>query len=80
MHLSNEFNSRVMYVCLFDKGFDIWFTYVPRAKLSSMWRLQIIGLKTVLLRIAVSICAFKKVAMETAVHVPMAVPWVCAFH
>ena len=45
-----------------------------------MWRLQIIGLKTVLLRIAVSICAVKKVAKETAVHVPMAVPWVCAFH
>ena len=47
-----------------------------REKISSMWRFQTVGLKTILLRIVVSICAIKILAKETAVFVPIVVPWV----
>ena len=42
----------------------------------SMKRFQTVGLKTLLPRIAVSMCAVKILANETAVFVPIAVPWV----
>ena len=40
---------------------------------------QTVGLKTVLLRIFVSIYAMKMLAKETIVVVPIAVPWVVFF-
>ena len=45
----------------------------------SMQRFQTVRLKTVRLKIVVSICAMKILAKETAVFVPIAVPWVCRF-
>ena len=45
--------------------------------MTSMYRFQSVGLKTVLPRIGVSIYAMKMLAKETAVFVPIAVPWVC---
>ena len=50
-----------------------------REKISSMQRFQTVGLKTVLLRVVVSIylCAMKILEKETAVFVPIAVSWVC---
>ena len=45
----------------------------PIKKMSSIKRFRTVGLKTVLLRIVVSICAIKILAKETAIFVPIAV-------
>ena len=51
-----------------------------REKISCMWNFQTVVLKTVLLRVVVSIYVMKILSKEsgkTAVFVPIAVPWFC---
>ena len=49
-----------------------------REKISCMWHFQTVVLKTVLLRVVVSICHENiGKGIKTAVFVPIAVPWFC---
>ena len=46
-------------------------------KMSPIYRFQIIGFMTLFLKICVSRSAIKIFAKETAILVPLAVPWIC---
>ena len=48
-----------------------------RVKISCMWHFQTVVLKTVLLRVVVSILCHENIGkgIKTAVFVPIAVPW-----
>ena len=48
-----------------------------KENISSIYRFQIVGFVTLLLRICVSVLAIKIFAKATAILVPMAVPWIC---
>ena len=62
---------------MYASRFDVWFTYVPQGKDIVNVAFPNCRLKNGSLRIVVSICAIKILAKETAVSVPIAVPWVC---